>query len=272
MSENGKGKGVKDTLSDIEIKEARKKIVPSALGVKDAHNLVVQDPTPIKDMSQEMAYVAIGEMRKYTKSIADVLNSELPALKKTAQAAADNAEDAAKETQILGVQMEGMDRRVCKLEEDLPAIQRDLGTHVYEGGKTRATVSALQGSIGDVKDAAKEARVSKRGRWTQLIATIVTLAVAAVGGVYVIGQMSQRVEDLSEEQDEDVDRIEDSIKTVKQDVKNLSEDINELTKTVLDRPDGETAYCNGLSDATVRRMKRTIPRDEWPRCDRFRGP
>ena len=300
-------KNPRSTISDISIDEARRRLTvtppPSDLKVPDADTFTEQEGTPVVN-KQELAWDEIGKMSKHLRGLVRATNNQaeyvrqIPDIKRDARAAKDSsraanesAQKALQKVEVvetkLGTEFKGLDRRVEKVEDRghdcaqvavIASLQQEsletrqkVDTDVREGVKTRERLDNTRNDLDTVDGKVADFSNARRNFVLSLIGVFLFILTNVGGLVWFLSALDQKVEAEQRERRSGEKRLEAQVKAIGKNTAPVQSEIKTLTKAVKAANGHETTeqYCSGLSDATVRRMKRALPREEWPRCRRF---
>lgn len=155
---------------------------------------------------------------------------------------------------------------ITQLQDQVEKGLDQLQTDIQEGIKTRSLAK-------QAKEASEKAQSSWKAFWGTVGGSMLVLILTGASAVYYFGQLDERVTQQNNHQVEATKRVEGQVKQINSKIGTIDDGqrIERLTKAVEASNGNETTneYCSGLSDAAVARMKRVLPRDEWPRCRRF---
>lgn len=296
------------TISDIHIDGRRRLTVtplPSDLKVPDSDTFTEQEGTPIVN-KEELAWREIGQMSKHLRGLVRATNNQaeyvkqIPEIKSDVKAvrfaAKEAKEAAAKANQTievvhtkLGTQMDNIDRRVGKVEdrghdcaqvaiitelrESSLETRRKVETDIQEGVKTRERLDNTRNDLEAVDKEVKSFSTARRNFFLSLIGVGVFL-ISTVGSlIWFLSSLDAQVGHEQRERQESYNRLEQQLTKMGKvaDTQPVQEKLSNLTKAVRASNGHETteAYCAGLSDRAVNTIKRSLPRNEWPRCRRF---
>lgn len=276
---------------------------PSDLKVPDADTFTEQEGTPVVN-KQELAWDEIGKMSKHLRGLVRATNNQaeyvrqIPDIKRDARAAKDSsraanesAQKALQKVEVvetkLGTEFKGLDRRVEKVEDRghdcaqvavIASLQQEsletrqkVDTDVREGVKTRERLDNTRNDLDTVDGKVADFSNARRNFVLSLIGVFLFILTNVGGLVWFLSALDQKVEAEQRERRSGEKRLEAQVKAIGKNTAPVQSEIKTLTKAVKAANGHETTeqYCSGLSDATVRRMKRALPREEWPRCRRF---
>jgi len=302
-------KDPRHTISDIDIDPARRKLTvtppPSDLKVPDADTFTEQEGTPVVN-KQELAWDEIGKISKHLRGLVRATNNQaeyvrqIPDIKRdaraakdSARAAKDSAQKALQKVEVvetkLGTEFKALDRRVVKVEDKghdcaqvavIASLQegaletrRKVEKDVEEGVKTRERLDHTRNDLDAVDDKVEKFSTARRNFVLSLIGVFVFIAANVGGLIWFLSALDTKVEAEQRERRTGEKRLETQMEKLGKAANTapVQREIKTLTKAVKASNGHETTeqYCSGLSDAAVARMKRVLPRSEWPRCRRF---
>jgi hypothetical protein len=295
-------KDPRHTISDTYIDSNKGRLTvtppPSDLKVPDSDSFIKQEGTPVVD-KQEIAWGEIGKMSKHLRGLVRATNNQaeyvrqIPEIKADVKAAKVASREALQKVEIvhtkLGTQMDNMDRRVGKVEDrshdcaqvaviaDLREAtletRRKVETDIAEGVKTRERLDNTRNDVETVDTEVKKFSTARRNFFMGLIGVFVFIAANVGGLIWFLSALDQKVESEQREREDVQRRLENQMEKLGK-VANtapVQREMENLTKAVKASNGHETIeqYCAALSDGAVRRMKRTLSQEEWPRCRRF---
>ena len=291
----------RSTFSDLDISRQRRLTVtppPSALKVPDSDTFIEQEGTPVVN-KEELAWNEIGQMSKHLRGLVRATNNQaqyvrqIPEIKKDVKAAKEASRKALQKVEVvhtkLGTQMDNMDRRVGKVEdkshdcaqvaiitelrESSLETRRKVETDVHEGIKTRERLDNTRNDLDTVDKEVKSFSTARRNFVLSLIGVFLFIAANVGGLIWFLSALDTKVEDEQRDRREEQRRLENQLEKMSKTANTapVTKEMQNLTKAVKASNGHETIeqYCAALSDRTVDRMKRSLPRGEWPRCRRF---
>ena len=256
------------------------------------------EKTPVVD-KEELAWREIGNISKSVRGLVRATNNQaeyvrqIPEIKADVKAAKVASREALQKVEIvhtkLGTQMDNMDRRVGKVEDrshdcaqvavitDLREAaletRRKVETDITEGVKTRERLDNTRNDLEMVGTEVKKFSTARRNFFMGLIGVFVFIAANVGGLIWFLSALDQKVESEQREREDGQRRMENQMEKLGK-VANtapVQREMENLTRAVKAANGHETteAYCSGLSDHTVRMIKRAIAPTEWPKCRRF---
>lgn len=289
------------TISDVRLDGGRRLTVtplPSELKVRDSDTFTEQEGTPVVNR-EELAWAEIGKISKNLRGLVRATNNQaeyvkqIPEIKQDVKEAKEASRQALQKVEVvhtkLGTQMDNMDRRVGKVEdrghdcaqvaiitelrESSLETRRKVETDIHEGIKTRERLDSTRNDLESVDREIKSFSTARRNFVLSLIGVGVFL-VSTVGSlIWFLSALDTQVENEQQERQESYQRLEEQLTKMGKvaDTQPVQEKLTNLAKAVRESNGHETIvqYCAALSDRAVDRMKRTLPRSEWPRCRRF---
>jgi len=270
----------------------------SDLRVPDAESFAAHEGTPVVNR-QELAWDEIAQMSKHLRRLVRATNNQakyvekIPDLQEDVQASKKSADRALQKVDILDTkvttEMKGLDRRVEKVEErghDCAQVaviadlrdasletRRKVETSVVEGIKTRERLNTAQDDLVAVDKEVKRFSNARRSFVMGLIGLII-FGLSSVGSlIWFLSALDTQVATEQRERRDSYARLEMQLGKMSKTANTapVQREIRTLTKAVQKANGHETTeeFCSGLSDRTVKSIKRMVPESEWPRCRRF---
>lgn len=279
-------KGPKDTNPDLSDRLPRRRPTSEFDQVPDADDFLVQEPTPVRDMNQETALQAMGEIQKYTRSIAKSLNAQssyvaqIPYIRKAADDAKIAAEALKQDVLVVSTKLGDVDRRVERIE-DRPNVSHDcfqvgviakvqdaVQIDVYEGGRTKEKLLAVESTVKDTEEKVNALQKTPM----KFMAAVLTTIIAFVGSAMVVAWKASA---LNTQIENDRARTTQQIQDLSMDIKAVPQKSVQAIRS-MPAPPSPTQnlddWCRTLSEDDITRIKTTIPTHRWPKCARLSSP
>lgn len=232
---------------------------------------------------------SIQDLNKSTEKIATAVNrsaefvKQIPDIKKEVGETSKHVERLDERVNGIGQRFDRIEERVhaghdCYQTNVIGEIKEELKTErlkteidVQEGIKTRKAVESLEKNVEEAKEAKEDAAKAKHTSFWAAVGMIVTVVIFAAGIVYAAGRLTQRVEDMADETEEDIERIEDSVAKIhsKVDNKEVVESVDRLQKVVVENGHSRFDHiCDGMSNREKRQIQKMFKgRPIPPSCE-----
>lgn len=271
---------------------------PEYLYVPGVKDFMAQEGDPVVD-SEKLAWAEISQISKHLRGLVRAANNQaayvrqIPEIKEDVRAAKDSAAKANQSIEVattrIGAELKGVERRLEKVEdrghdcaqeaiitelrESSLETRRKVEHDVQEGVKTRERLETTRTDLQKVDTTVQSISTARRNFWMGLLGFFIFGLSTAGSLVWFLAGLSAQVEEERQDREEGYRRLENQLQQVGK-VANtapVQQDLQRLERTVKAVGTHELMedYCSGLSDVTVRNIKRTVPVRDWPRCRRF---
>ena len=285
--------GTRDTLSDRDLQKETK------LARQERHirerpipemyedDLIVDEPSAVHDMSQEMVWQAVGRVEKWAENTAKAINAQgqfVKAIHKKTEEALRAAERSRGDVRVVSTKLDAVDSRVGRLadkvdeghscvfgDETVPKLQELVHADIQHGVRAKERIAAVEKGLDEHKstaaDVSKESRAARRSGRLALLgiaaSAALTVGTAAVGVVYGYGRFTERVEDV----DDDIEEIQTDIEQINQKVnpESLVNSMKAVEEAV--RTSSETRFdhmCDDMSSWEKRRVRELLKGQQVP--------
>lgn len=265
------------SLSKFAVDAAKSK---STLGVSDSDDMIIQDPTPVRDMSQGQAILAIGEVQKNVNALVRVSNSQVAFVRQIPE--------IKKEVLVVSTKLGDVDRRVGRLEDKTDRSHDCYQTEAIEEVKeaalslrkereddtlkvmrTTTELESIYKSVQEIKDNEKSVADVRRSNFYFWIGTALSFIATVLGAVWYLRGLSADIQMESTAREMQFRQVENLLNRVSTstDPAPMMKQIKQL-KTAVEAGDVDE-WCGKLSDSDVKRIKSILPRQSWPKCARL---
>lgn len=261
-------------------------------------SLFKEEVTPVVT-KQEVAWNEIAQMSKNVRNLVKASNNQaeyvkqIPEIKRDVKDAKRSANAALQKVDVvntrLSTEFKSLDRRVEKVEdrghdcaqiaviatlqEDSLEARRKFEKGVKEDVKTGERLDSTRKDLAVVDKKVESMTNVRRNFYISLIAVFVFIASTIGSLIWFLSALDTRVEAEQSARRESYKRLEVQLKEmgkqvdpapVQKEIKTLRTAVETVGAT-----ESVEGYCSKLSEYNVQRMKRALPRAQWPRCKRF---